>query len=80
MSSNGAAFNLIASLDRKEALFLLADQAIGALLKLHGLRNEVILRKSPHPLLAYVTQSLVPQVTGVVGCHVYFLPTYPGMH
>ena len=44
------------------------------------LRNEVTFGKSPHPLLAHVTRPLVPEVTGIVGCNVHFLPTYPGMH
>ena len=46
---------------------LLAGQAIGALLKLHALdlRHEVIIGKSLHPLLAHVTQPLVPQLIGI---------------
>ena len=60
---------------------LLTSQAIGALLKVHilHLRNEIVLDKSPHPLLAHVTQPLVPQLTDIVGCNVHFLPTYPSM-
>ena len=65
----------------ERGLVLLVGQEIGALLKLHvlHLRNEVI-GKSPHPLLAHVLQPLVPQLTGSVCCHVYFLPAFPGMH
>ena len=61
---------------------LLTGQAISALLKLHvlDLWNEVIISKPLHPLLAHVTQSLVPQLTGISGCSVHFLPTYSGMH
>ena len=61
---------------------MLTGHAIGALLKLHvlELRNEVIIGNSLHPLLAHVTQPLVPQLTGIVGCSVHFLPAYPGMH
>ena len=60
---------------------MFAGQAIGAPLKLHifYLRNEVVLGKSLHPLLAHVTQSLVPHLTGIVGRNVHFLPTYPDM-
>ena len=44
------------------------------------LRNEVIISKSPHPLLTHVTQPLVPELTDIVGCIVHFLPTYPCIH
>ena len=61
---------------------MLTGQAISALLKLHvlDLWNEVIIGKSLHPFLTHVTQPLVPQLTGIVGWNVHFLPAYPGMH
>ena len=61
---------------------LLTGQAIGAPLKLQvfHLRNEVILENFTHPFLTHEAQPLVPQLTGIVYCHVYFLPADPGMH
>ena len=61
---------------------MLAGQEIGALLKLHvfHLRNEVVLGKFPHPLLAHVIPPFVPHLTNVVGYNVHFLLAYPGMH
>ena len=47
---------------------------------LTDIRNEVIFGKSLHPLLAHVTQPLVPQLTDSVGCYVHFLQAYLGMH
>ena len=63
-------------------MVLLAGQAIGALLKMHvlDLQNEVIFGKSLHPLLTHVTLPFVPQLTGIVGGNVHFLPAYLGMH
>ena len=61
---------------------MLAGQEISALLKLHilDLWNEVIFDKSLRPLLAYVAQPLLPELTGIVGCNVHFLLGYSGMH
>ena len=59
-----------------------SGQEIGALVKMHvfHLWNKVIFGNSSHPLLAHMTQSLVPQLTGIVGGYIHFFPTYPGVH
>ena len=44
------------------------------------LAGQAIFGKSPHPFLAHVTQTLVPQLTRIVGYNIHFLPAYPGMH
>ena len=59
----------------------LVGQAVDALFKLHVLDwNEVVLGMSLYPHLAHMKQSIVPQLTGSVGCYVHFFPAYPGMH